>query len=166
MDMERQFGLGHHFGGFGSPFFGGFGSPFFRPRFFPFFFFSPFFFNPFFPFRGEGDRDGMYHNHQCKEGDSMGTLAETYNVPQPILETVNPQIQNPAVLNPGETIYVPRMHKMYCKKMYMEEESPGMYPTQQAMPYTGAPQVYPNQQMMPSPGAPEVTEYAPPSGKP
>ncbi|SDN05447.1 LysM domain-containing protein [Paenibacillus sp. yr247] len=153
--MERAFG------GFGQPtFFNPFFTPFVNPfifprrRFIPFFFLSPFFF-PF--FRGEDDRDGTYFSqHTIKDGDTMGKLAQTYNVPGPILEVVNPHIQNLNVLAPGSIIYIPRMDKMYCHKMYLEQEAPEtgapspMYPTQQTMPYTGTPShMYPGQQMPP-----------------
>jgi spore germination protein YaaH len=160
-DMDRQF--------FGSPFFF---NPFFFPRrrrLFPFFFFFPF---TFFPFFREGEeRDGMYYVHTCQEGETMTKLAKKYNVPQPILETINPHLQNPAAFSPGETIYVPRMDKMYCQTMYMEDNTQyigqqttpyatmpsAMYPTQQMTPYTGMypqmqpytgtyPQMYPDQQ--------------------
>lgn len=128
------------FGGFGHPFgFGGFGSPFFNPFFFPrrfspFFFLSPFSF-PF--FRGEDDRDGEYFTeHQCTHGDTMIVLAQKYNVPRPVLEAMNPHIQNPNVLTAGIIVYIPRMDKMFCHKMYLEHEMSG--PSQQTMPYTGA----------------------------
>jgi spore germination protein YaaH len=129
-----------------------FGSPFFFPRrrLFPFFFFFPFFF-PF--FRGEEDRDGMYYTHTCGEGDTMRKLAKKYNVPQPVLEAMNQHIQNPAALRPRETVYVPRMDKMYCQKMYMEEGEIQM--NQPMMPYTAMPSsMYPAQQMIPYPNQP------------
>lgn len=135
--MDRQF---FPFGGF-HPFF------FPRRRFFPFFFLSPFFF-PF--FRGEDDRDGMYYaQHQCKDGESMGTLAQMYNCPRQILEAVNPHIPNPDALMPGSTVYIPRLDRMYCQKVYFEQEvpesavspyaswAPNMQPYTAASPYTG-----------------------------
>ncbi|WP_216624437.1 LysM peptidoglycan-binding domain-containing protein [Paenibacillus foliorum] len=143
-------GFGH--GGFGHGGFGHFGGPFINPffprrRFFPFFFLSPFFF-PF--FRGEDDRDGTYFaQHQCIEGDTLGTLAQRYNVPQPILEAMNPHIQDPNALMPNSITYIPRLHMMYCHKMYLEQEAPAsrgdpaMYPGQQMTPYTYS---YPSQQ--------------------
>ncbi|WP_207953016.1 LysM peptidoglycan-binding domain-containing protein [Paenibacillus agricola] len=114
--MDRAYGYGG-FGQFGAPF-----NPYFFPRrrFVPFFFLSPFFF-PF--FRGEEDRDGTYFaKHQCMHGDTMGALAQQYNVPQPILEAMNPHIQNPKALEPGSITYIPRMDKMYCHRMYIEQE--------------------------------------------
>lgn len=147
--MERQFG-------FGSPFFF---NPFFFPRrrFFPFFFISPFFF----PFFREGDeRDGMYSQHECVEGDTMRKLAKKYNVPQPILETMNPHLQNPSALSPGNVVNIPRLDKMYCQTLYMEQQTPAS-----PMPYPAQGQqmtAYPHMQGM-SPGG---THYSavPPTG--
>ncbi len=152
--MERQFGFGFPFGGFGSPFF--FLSPFFFPFFFPF-------------FRGEGERNGAYYTqHECQEGDTMRKLAKRYNVPQPILEAMNPHVQNPTTLTPGENVYIPRMDKMYCQTMYMEQETAGahmpypMHPNQQMMPPTYMPSTpYPGgPQGMPYPGTPHRTEHS------
>ncbi|WP_161631218.1 LysM peptidoglycan-binding domain-containing protein [Paenibacillus pinihumi] len=101
---------------------GPFFNPFFfpRPRFFPFFFLSPFFF-PF--FRDGNVRDDQYYaQHQCKEGDTLESLARMYNCPQPILEAMNPHIQNPAQVQ-GTTVNIPRLDKMYCHKMYLEEKA-------------------------------------------
>ncbi|MDR6551664.1 LysM domain-containing protein [Paenibacillus qinlingensis] len=115
------------FGGFGYPQYG-FGGPFYNPyfprrRLLPYFFLSPFAF-PFF-IRGEDDRDGTYYaQHQCVEGDSMVKLAQKYNVPQPILEAMNPHIQQPDSLTPGNITYIPRLYKMHCHKMYLEHEVP------------------------------------------
>lgn len=121
---SRGFGPSDGFGSFGfNPLFGGFGAPFFpQRRFLAFFMISPFFF----PFRGEDDRDGTYFaQHHCQEEDSYEKLAKLYNVPKPILETMNPQIQHPGVLSPGNVVYIPRLDKMYCYKMHLEQEVPG-----------------------------------------
>ncbi|CAG7650141.1 LysM domain-containing protein [Paenibacillus allorhizosphaerae] len=140
--MDRAFFPFGGFGPFGFGPFGGFGAPFFFPgrSFFPFFTLSPFFF-PF--FRGEEDRDGTYYaQHHCQEGDSYERLADMYNVPQPILETMNPHIEHPQALSPGHIVYIPRLNKMYCHKMYLEQETAGaenaapMYTSpMQAAPY-------------------------------
>jgi hypothetical protein len=114
--MERAFFPGAGFGP--GPFF----NPFFVPRrqFFPFFFLSPFGF-PF--FRGEDDRDGMYHmKHHCKEGDTLDSLAQTYNCPRPILEAMNPHIQHPHYLAAGTVVHIPRLDQMVCHKLYLEQE--------------------------------------------
>lgn len=161
--MERHFGF--PFGGFGHPtFFNPFFNPFFFPRrrFFPFFFFSPFF--PF--FRGEEDRDGTFFmHHQCKEGETLESLAQAYNVPRPVLEVTNSHIQNLTVIAPGSIVYIPRMDKMYCHKMYLEQEVPAagtasamspvdpaghMYQWQPRAPYGEYP--YPVQQTVPYSG--------------
>jgi hypothetical protein len=136
--MNRALGYGgFNYGGLGH--FGVPHHPFFFPRrrFVPFFFLSPFFF-PF--FREETDRDGTYYaQHHCKEGDTMGSLAQQYNVPQPILEAMNPHLQNPNALVSGTVTYIPRLDKMYCHKMYMEQDAtannavPPQYPQQQMM---------------------------------
>ncbi|MDF2716746.1 MAG: hypothetical protein K0R28_3671 [Paenibacillus sp.] len=142
--MDRQFGV--PFGGFGhQPFF----NPFFFPRrrFFPFFFFSPFFFPFFGGFRGEEDRDGTYYmQHTCCEGDTMEKLAQTYNVPGPVLEAVNPHIQGPYSMTPGTVVHIPRMDKMFCQKMYLEQEVPetttapySQYPQQQYPSFSAQP---------------------------
>ncbi|WP_199622624.1 LysM peptidoglycan-binding domain-containing protein [Paenibacillus alkalitolerans] len=155
--MNRQFfgspfGFGG-FGGFGGFPFGGFGgfSPFFfgGRRFFPSFFLSPFTF-PF--FRGEDDRNSMYYaQHQVREGETMDVLAATYNVPRPILEAMNTHIQNPHLLAPGTVVYIPRLDRMYCKMMLMEQESSHMgmaYPAEQTMTYPGVPNsMYPGHVM-------------------
>lgn len=134
--MDRQFGLPFG-GGFGfghQPFF----NPFFFPRrrFVPFFFFSPFFF-PF--FRAEEDRDGTYFmQHAYCDGDTMESLAQAYNVPVPVLEAVNPQLQQPNALPPGSIVHIPRMDKMHCQKMFMEQEVPesaGAYPQFPQQPF-------------------------------
>lgn len=153
--MNRAFGF--PYGGFGG--FGPFGPayPFFpRRRLFPFFFLSPFYF-PF--FRGEDDRDGTYFTHHtCQEGDTFGTLASQYNVPRPILEAMNPHIQQPETLSPGTTAYIPRLDQMHCHKMYVEQE----------VPFTGSVPAYGGQQMMPSsygyPGTWTVQQPAAPYG--
>lgn len=111
--------------------------PFFPRRFlFPFFFFSPFFF-PFFREDGEGDRNDMYFaQHQMQAGDTMDKVAHMYNMPLPILEEANPHI-NPQQMQPGSTVYIPRISHMYCHKTYMENEvetQAPRYPGQQ-MPY-------------------------------
>ncbi|MEF3302023.1 LysM peptidoglycan-binding domain-containing protein [Paenibacillus sp. GYB003] len=131
--MERAFGFG--------PFF----NPFFFPRrFVPFFFFSPFFFSPFlFPFRDENEQRDLFYTHACREGDTMEKLAGMYNVPIPVLEAVNPHLQSPAALTPGACVYVPRMDKLYCQKMYMEQEhavSPAYGQSPQAAPYFAKPE--------------------------
>ncbi|MCR8634555.1 hypothetical protein [Paenibacillus radicis (ex Xue et al. 2023)] len=116
--MERAFGHG----GFGHGGFDHFEHPAFIPqrRFTPYFFLSPFF------FRGNNDTNGTFFTqHQCNEGDTIGTLAEMYNVPQPILETMNPHIQNSEYLAPGSIANIPRLDKMYCHKMFMEQDGPG-----------------------------------------
>ncbi|WP_202916173.1 LysM domain-containing protein [Paenibacillus mesophilus] len=136
--MDRQFGV--PFGGFGfNPFF------FPRRRFVPFFFFSPFFF-PFFPFReGVEDRDGTYYKqHTWSDGDTMEQLAQTYNVPGPVLEAVNPHIQAPYQPAAGTVVHIPRMDKMFCQKMYVEQDVPeaapySQYPQQQYPSYAAQP---------------------------
>jgi hypothetical protein len=128
--MDRGFfpggGFGGGFGGFG----GGFGRRFFRPfphpffpnRFlFPFFFFSPFFF-PF--FRDGKSDDTLFAQHQARSGDTLGTVSHKYNIPHSILEEANPHLANPDQLNPGETVYVPRISNMICQKTYSEMTAP------------------------------------------
>ncbi|SFK98147.1 hypothetical protein SAMN03159341_102529 [Paenibacillus sp. 1_12] len=145
---DRAFELGG-FSGFG----GGFGhtplfNPFFRQQSVPFFFLSPSFFPS---YRGEDDRDGNYYaQHQCQEGENMENVAQMYNVPQPILEAMNPHIQNPNDIAPGSTAYIPRLDKMNCHTMYMQQEVPANAanttsfrdPEHQTMPYPGIPQMY------------------------
>ncbi|WP_223067372.1 LysM peptidoglycan-binding domain-containing protein [Paenibacillus caui] len=150
--MEQPFFPGRAFGP--GPFFSPFFHPFFFPRrrFFPFFFISPFFF-PF--FRGEETRDGMYYKqHQCKDGDTFGSLAQMYNCPQPILEAMNPHIQDPSALMPGNIVNIPRLDKMYCHKMYLEQEASqtDAYPGSTApmtSPYGGMP-AYPMEYAQPN----------------
>jgi hypothetical protein len=110
-------GFGHHGFHHGFPFFGhGFGR-----RLFPFFFLNPFF--------GFGFRDGeernrsYYAEHVVEQGDTMWKIAQKYNVPLPILITMNTHIQNPENLNVGDRVYIPRMCDMYCQRMYMEREA-------------------------------------------
>ncbi|MBJ6362742.1 LysM peptidoglycan-binding domain-containing protein [Paenibacillus sp. GCM10012307] len=88
-----------------------------RPRFFPFFFLSPFFF-PF--FRDGQHQHDLYAQHSSKEGENLASLARQYNCPLPILEAMNPHIQNPAALQ-GAVVNIPRLDNMYCHKMYLEE---------------------------------------------
>lgn len=131
--MNRQAFFNPFFGPGFFPFFGPFGFP--RRRFFPFFFFSPFRF-PF--FRDEARNGDYYTPHHCKMGDTMESLAEMYNVPRPVLEAVNPHIQNPAALVAGSTIHVPRMNRMFCQRMYAEFESApntGHIPMQSTAPW-------------------------------
>lgn len=132
--MERAFFPGAGFGP--GPFF----NPFFFPqrRFFPFFFLSPFGF-PF--FRAEDDRDGMYHiKHHCKEGETLDSLAKTYNCPRPILEAMNPHIQHPHYLTAGTVVHVPRLDQMACYKLYMEQP---VYDGRSAYPGCAAPMTGP-----------------------
>jgi len=119
--MDRAFVPG---GGFGpGPQFSPFHHPFFpRRRFFPFFFISPFFF-PF--FRDDEERSEHYMHHICKEGETLDQLAQRYNCPRPILEAMNPHLQHPHALMPGSVVYVPRLDKMVCHKMYWEQEVAG-----------------------------------------
>jgi hypothetical protein len=131
--MDRQF-----FPGVGpSPFFSPFFNPFFFPQrqFSPFFFLSPFSFSF---FRGEQERDGIYFSqHQCREGDTLGGLAQMYNCPQPILVAFNPHVQNPNMLMPGSNVHIPCLDKMYCKKLYWEEgAADGGIPTGYSAPVT------------------------------
>lgn len=152
---ELAFGLGG-FGGLESldGFGGGFvGQPSFyrtdsRPRLLPFFSLSPFSFPS---FRGEDDLDGNYYaQHLSQEGESMEQIAQMYNVPQPILEAMNPHIQNPNDIAPGSTAYIPRLDKMHCQTMYVQQEVPVnaaqpasfREPEQQTMPYPGIPHMY------------------------
>lgn len=142
--MDRQFFPG---GGFGP---GPFHPPFFIPRrrFIPFFFISPFVFP--FPFRENDERSGMHHiQHHVKEGETYDTLAQMYNCPRPILEAMNPHIPHPYALAPGMVVHVPRLDKMVCHRMYMEQEvydgvaaHPG-YGASMAMPYMGTAPIYP-----------------------
>lgn len=133
--MERQF-----FTPFFNPFF-------FRPRFFPFFFISPFH-RPFFHHRDEDERDGNFIHHECEHGDTLESLAERYNVPQPMLTELNTHLQNPSFLNPGDTMYIPRLNRMHCQRMYMADESQShMHPGQMLQqPYPGMQQPYPGMQ--------------------
>ncbi|MDF2721216.1 MAG: LysM protein [Paenibacillus sp.] len=128
--MDRHFGPHGGFG-FGHPHFF---NPFFFPqrRFVPFFFFSPFFF----PFFREGDdRHGsMVMQHTCGEGDTMEKVAQTYNVPVPILEAMNPHMQSPYSMTPGTVMQIPRMDKMYCQKMYVEQDATTSQPTHMQSP--------------------------------
>lgn len=124
--------------------------PFFpQRRFFPIFFISPLLF----PFARDGEiRDEVYAQHPVKEGDSAEKIASMYNIPQSIMELTNPHIQNFQALPPGSTVYIPRMDKMYCQKMYLEQEvqepvAPMYYPMQQMMP-TMQPTMSPMQHMM------------------
>ncbi|QHT61472.1 LysM peptidoglycan-binding domain-containing protein [Paenibacillus lycopersici] len=105
-------------GGFGRPFFRPFPHPFFPGRFlYPSFFFSPFFF-PF--FREDQAGDMVFAQHQVKPGDTMMSICHMYNIPHPILEEANPQIQNPNQLKAGETVVIPRISNMHCQKTYGE----------------------------------------------
>lgn len=141
--MDRSDRSFHHgFPGF-HPFFRPFAHPFFPRRFFfPFFSISPFFF----PFvREEGTRNDLcFAQHQAQEGDTLGNLAYSYNIPHPILEEANPHIGNPQKLKHGEIVYVPRISEMYCQKTYIEREIPNtgtttpMYQGQQMMPNMGS----------------------------
>jgi len=149
--MDRPFFPG---GGFGfHPFFRPFFNPFFPRRpLFPFFSISPFFF-PFSPFfRGDNDQpDLCFAQHQVQEGDSLGNLAHSYNIPHPILEEANPHIGNLNQLQPGETIFIPRISNLICQKTYTEQEMPNTAPVyqgqgQQPMTYAGMPNTYPGQQ--------------------
>ena len=113
--------------GFGPrPFFRPFPHPFFPNRFlFPFFFFSPFFF----PFFRDGEQnEGVYAHHQVRAGDSLDRIAHQYNIPAPILEEANSHLSNPAALQQGETVVIPRISNMHCQKTYAE----AVMPAQQA----------------------------------
>ncbi|MNI22846.1 hypothetical protein D3C73_764100 [compost metagenome] len=86
----------------------------------------------------------------------MGALAQKYNVPQPILEAMNPHIQNPETLAPGSITYIPRLYKMNCHKMYLEhgaaenEANSPMNQAQKPTPYADPSYpMYQGQQMTP-----------------
>ncbi len=64
-------------------------------------------------------------HHICKEGETLDQLAQRYNCPRPILEAMNPHLQHPHALMPGSVVYVPRLDKMVCHKMYWEQEVAG-----------------------------------------
>lgn len=160
-EANRAFFPGGGFGpGFGPGFFpgAGFGGPFFNPfffprRFFPFFFLSPFRF-PF--FRGEEDRDGQYYaQHSCQEGETLRNLAQMYNCPQPILEAMNPHLQNPHALATGTVVQIPRLDTMFCHKMFMEQGAPDNAPLSQMAPMPMAPMQMPQMQM-PTGAAPQM----------
>jgi len=118
--LERQFvpGGGYGYGPYHPPF-----PPHFpRRRFIPFFFLFPFF-SPGFPFRDDDERSGStFIHHHAREGETLDRLAQTYNCPRPILEAMNPHIPHPSALSPGMVVYVPRLDKMVCHRMYMEQE--------------------------------------------
>jgi hypothetical protein len=120
-------------GGFGRRFFRPFPHPFFPNRFlFPFFFFSPFFF----PFFRDGKSDDMlFAQHQAQPGDTLASVAYRYNMPHSILEEANSHLANPNQLNPGETVYVPRISNMMCQKTY--SEMPATEQQGQQMMYQG-----------------------------
>ncbi|MBD2870084.1 LysM peptidoglycan-binding domain-containing protein [Paenibacillus arenilitoris] len=127
-------------GGFGRPF-RPFPHPFFPGRFlFPFFFFSPFFF-PFFREENGGDPNDYFAQHQAQQGDTFDKIAHMYNIPKPILEEGNPHIGKQGMIQPGSTVYIPRISHMYCHKTYIEREVEGTAQKQhgQNMPYPGVP---------------------------
>ncbi|MUT68710.1 LysM peptidoglycan-binding domain-containing protein [Paenibacillus sp. NEAU-GSW1] len=100
--------------------------PFFPRRFFfPFFFFSPFIF-PFFPFR-EGAEDATrndhyFAHHQSQAGETMAHISHMYNIPCAFLEEANPELTAHAALQPGTSVYIPRISHMQCHKTYVERE--------------------------------------------
>lgn len=116
--------------------------PFFPRRFlFPFFFFSPFFF-PFFREDGEDARDDMYFAvHQTQSGDTLDKVSHMYNMPSVILEEANPHIGNPNEIQPGSSVYIPRISNMHCNKTYIEREVEPQTTMQngQNMTYSGVP---------------------------
>ncbi|WP_020616200.1 LysM peptidoglycan-binding domain-containing protein [Paenibacillus daejeonensis] len=126
--MNRGFFPG---GGFGRPFFRPFAHPFFPNRtLFPFFFFSPFFF----PFFRDGQSDDMlFAQHQAQHGETLIAIGHKYNMPHSILEEANPHL-NPNQLNPGDTVYVPRLSNMVCQKTYSEMPT-NMQQSQPMMPH-------------------------------
>jgi len=101
----------------------------------------------------------MYHmKHSSRDGETLGTLAQMYNCPQPILEAMNPHIQNPYALAAGTMVHIPRLDKMYCHKMYLEQEAPDNVPLSQMtqMPSVG--------QMAQMPGMTHPEQAAPYTG--
>lgn len=100
-------------------------NPFFFPkrRFLPFFFVSPFFFPYVRGEEGEEHSVKLFAQHHCQAGDTMPSLAKAYNVPQPILEAVNPHLPASNEIVPGSVVNIPRMDTMFCYKMYLEHEA-------------------------------------------
>lgn len=101
--------------------------PFFpRRAFFPFFFFSPFFF-PFFPFFREGTEEAArnehyFAQHQSQAGETMAHISHMYNIPSAFLEEANPELTAHAALQPGTSVYIPRISHMQCHKTYVERD--------------------------------------------
>ncbi|WP_235548922.1 hypothetical protein [Paenibacillus sp. Soil522] len=64
-----------------------------------------------------------------------------YNIPSVILEEANPHIANPKEIQPGSSVYIPRISNMHCNKTYIEREveAPSTTPLGQNMRYPGAP---------------------------
>jgi len=83
----------------------------------------------------------MYHTkHHCKEGETLDSLAKTYNCPRPILEAMNPHIQHPHYLTAGTVVHIPRLDQMVCYKLYLEQE---VYDERAAYPGYAAPMTGP-----------------------
>lgn len=102
--------------------------------------------------------------YRTQAGDTLETIADKYNVPMPILASMNPHLTE-AGIKGGETIYIPRLNRIYCQQMFMEDEMdsdsgmPGaMYPGQQP----GYPPQYMMQNMPMYPGMQQSPWMQPP----
>lgn len=77
--------------------------------------------------------------HQTLAGDTLEKVSHMYNIPSVILEEANPHISNPKEIQPGTSVYIPRISHMHCNKTYIEREvePQSAVPSGQNMP--GAP---------------------------